>query len=210
MVILKWTIVVEVVVFLGLLAVYCWWDSSPAVSEAPPDEPGVAEIPQRWTDEPLGALGEPAIIVQKSTRLLTVLDRCKPVKTYRITVGNNLQDKRIEGDLCTPEGEFYICTKQGPGKTRFYRSFGLSYPNIEDAERGLADGTITQSHHDSITRAIQAGQQPPWKTPLGGEIMIHGCKNGRAGTLGCVALDNADMLELFSVLQIDTPVKIIP
>jgi len=207
---LKWTIIVEAIALLGLLVVLCWWKFSPPASDAPPSEPQVAAIPQRWTDEPLGDIYSPAIMIQKSTRLLTILDSSMPVKTYRVAVGSNLQDKQIEGDRCTPEGEFYICTKQGSGQTRFYRSFGLSYPNIEDAERGLSDGMITQRNYDSISNAIRARRKPLWSTPLGGEIMIHGCRNERSGTLGCIALDNDDILELFSVLKVGTPVKIVP
>ena len=205
---LKWTIVVEVVVLLGLLVVL-------GVRYLTPDQTQTEQspeitIPYRKSSEPLGNLSKPSIIIQKSARILTVLDNKLPVKTYSVTVGTNDGDKTYEGDRCTPEGEFYICTKQDKNNTKFYRSFGLSYPNIEDADRGLADGKITRREYNSIKYAIQARRRPPWKTALGGEIMIHGCKRAMSGTLGCIAMDNEDILELFEVLSIGTPVKIVP
>jgi L,D-peptidoglycan transpeptidase YkuD (ErfK/YbiS/YcfS/YnhG family) len=87
---------------------------------------------------------------------------------------------------------------------------GLSYPNIEDARRGRRQGLITAAQYSSITEAINNKRKPPWQTKLGGAIMIHGKREGRTGTLGCVALDDADVLELYKRLPLNTPVRIIP
>ena len=54
-----------------------------------------------------------------------------PVKTYPAVFGRGYSDgdKRMTGDLRTPEGDFYICT-MNPSK-RFYKFMGLSYPGTE-------------------------------------------------------------------------------
>lgn len=157
---------------------------------------------------PLPALKTPGVLVEKSIRRLTVLDGGKRVKRYRVVVGTNAGDKEQEGDRRTPEGDFYICYKNP--QSRFTLSMGLSYPSVEDAQRGLRQGLISQEQHDQIVKAISEGGVPPWYTPLGGEIMIHGGGSNRTGTAGCVGMDDGDVRELYNALEIGTPVTIRP
>jgi L,D-peptidoglycan transpeptidase YkuD (ErfK/YbiS/YcfS/YnhG family) len=86
----------------------------------------------------------------------------------------------------------------------------LSYPNIEDAERGLKNGLITQAEHDEIVKAINEKAMPPQKTKLGGEIYIHGGGCKADWTAGCMALDNEEMQEIFEAIEVGTAVKIVP
>ena len=51
---------------------------------------------------------------------------------------------------------------------------------------------------------------PPWDTPLGGEIFIHGGGSGSDWTWGCVALDDDDVRELYRAVRVGTPVTIEP
>ena len=118
------------------------------------------------------------------------------VRKYKVGLGlNPVPDKVREGDRATPEGDFFIFIKND--KSAFYLSLGLSYPNIEDAERGLRDGLITRSQRDAIVRAINQKRRPPQNTALGGDIFIHGNGAGSDWTWGCVALENDDIRELF-------------
>jgi murein L,D-transpeptidase YafK len=131
------------------------------------------------------------------------------VRVYRIGLGlNPVDDKQRQGDRATPEGEFYIFTKNN--KSAFYLSLGVSYPNIEDAGRGLRDGLITRSQHDAIVRAIQRKVTPPQNTRLGGNIYIHGNGASSDWTWGCVALENEDMRELFDAIPVGTSITIKP
>jgi len=151
----------------------------------------------------------PRIIVKKSERKLYLFDDQKLIKTYAIVLGFASQgDKEIEGDGKTPEGEFYIFTKNDQSK--FYLSLGLSYPNIEAAERGLKKDIITQQEYDEIVQAINEKRMPPQKTALGGEIYIHGGGTGSDWTAGCAALKDEEIKELFDALPVGTPVKIEP
>jgi len=156
----------------------------------------------------LPRLTAPRIALEKSARRLTVYDGDKAVKIYRVALGPSRGDKAREGDKRTPEGEFYVCLKNP--RSRFTLSLGLSYPNIEDARRGLHDGLINQAQHDQIVEAIERRGTPPWKTALGGEIMIHGCGNRWDWTLGCIALNDDDVRELYRAIPVGTPVTILP
>jgi murein L,D-transpeptidase YafK len=162
----------------------------------------------RWTDEPLGALAEPHVRVCKSQFVMSVFDGERCVKSYRVAVGAEPGHKQRQGDRRTPEGELRVCVKNP--NSRYVLSLGLDYPNADDAARGLRDGLITQEEHDAIVDACRQGLSPPWNTALGGEIMIHGRRCGRDATLGCIAMDDGDILELYPRLPIGTPVTILP
>jgi len=150
---------------------------------------------------------KPQIIVYKKSRELALFDGDRLVKTYKISLGRTSAcDKEIEGDGKTPEGEFYVFTKNE--KSNFYLSLGLSYPNKEDADRGLAANLITKSEHDEIVDAISENKMPPQKTKLGGEIYIHGGGTDGDWTQGCVALADDDIKELFDIISVGALVEI--
>lgn len=160
------------------------------------------------------------IVVSKSGCSLTLLRDDRAVKTYRAVFGKGYRDgdKRGMGDKRTPEGDFYVCDMH-PSK-RFYKFLGLSYPSLKHAESGLQSGTISQREYLTIKKALEEGRQPPWDTRLGGAIGIHGRTSAATGVIpssgmenwtdGCIALDNADVDELFSVVSLGTPVTILP
>ena len=154
---------------------------------------------------------EHRIIVAKGSRQLSLLSGLEVLHTYPIELGrNSAADKTVEGDEATPLGDFYICAKNP--RSRYFLSLCISYPNAEDAERGLAAGLISAAEHGQILDALKAGRMPPQYTRLGGEIYIHG-RGGHAapqGTRGCIALSDADMQELYDRTAIGTPVAILP
>jgi murein L,D-transpeptidase YafK len=151
----------------------------------------------------------PALVLYKAQRELQFRDGENLLKTYRIALGlNPVDDKRKEGDGCTPEGDFYICTKND--QSRFHLFLGLSYPNEEDAERGLRTGLISKEAHDQILQAHAARKRPPWDTRLGGEIGIHGGGSDAHWTQGGIAMENQDIEELFLITPLGAPVKILP
>ncbi|HEV2705023.1 MAG TPA: L,D-transpeptidase family protein [Pyrinomonadaceae bacterium] len=154
-------------------------------------------------------LARPRVLVLKARRQLILFDGERALRLYRIGLGTSpVGDKVREGDRRTPEGDFYVCVKNP--QSAFYLSLGLSYPNEEHAARGLRDRLITRSEHARITRALRRKRTPPWTTALGGEIFIHGRGSQSDWTWGCVALDDADMRELYDALPTGTPVRIEP
>ena len=154
-------------------------------------------------------IDKPRILVYKHDRKLEFYSDQRLLRTYRIGLGfNPVPDKQKEGDGATPEGDFYIFVKNN--KSAYYLSLGVSYPNAEDAERGFRDGLITRKQRDSILEAIKKKTAPPQYTKLGGLIYIHGNGAGSDWTWGCVALENADIKELYDAVSVGTPVTILP
>ena len=155
------------------------------------------------------ASAEPKLVIRKKDRVLEVHESGRLKKSYTVVLGFSPEgDKGREGDGRTPEGDFYVFTKND--KSRFHLSLGLSYPSKDDAIRGLADGVITKAEHDEILKAIDAGKMPPQKTALGGEIYIHGGGVATDWTWGCVAMKNEEVEELFRSIPVGTRVTILP
>jgi murein L,D-transpeptidase YafK len=152
-------------------------------------------------------LHHPRLVVSKAARTLEVYEGDVLLARMHAALGREASGpKAREGDQRTPEGVYAVCVKNAESK--YYLSLGLNYPNAADAQRGLAEGIITHAQHDAIVVAIQSGQRPPWDTPLGGEIMIHGGGACRDWTAGCVALDDECMDYLWEITEIGTEVEI--
>jgi murein L,D-transpeptidase YafK len=148
------------------------------------------------------------IVIAKHSRILTVYDGDEEVMRVPVVLGKNPSDKHREGDLATPEGEFYICSKNPDSP--YHRFLGLSYPNVEDAERGLRDGLITPVEHEQIRNAIAQRDCPPWKTALGGEVGLHGPGPNKTWTHGCIAMSAEQIERLYDLLEIGDEVTIVP
>jgi murein L,D-transpeptidase YafK len=154
-------------------------------------------------------LKSPRLVISKSKRTLTVFDGDNQVKSFKMVLGFDPKgDKETEGDGRTPEGDFYVFTKNPESK--FHLSLGVSYPGQEDAERGLKAGIISKEEQDEIVSAIAKHRMPLQKTNLGGEIYIHGGGTASDWTDGCVALDNDQMTELFDAIPVGAKVTILP
>lgn len=136
------------------------------------------------------------IVIDKSDRALTLLRGNEPLRVYTVALGGAPKGaKRFEGDGRTPEGVYRIDYRNA--NSNFHLALRISYPN--EADR---------------VRALDAGLDP------GGQIMIHGLKNGqgwlgerhRGGdwTDGCIAVTNAEIEEIWSLVDLGTPVEIKP
>ena len=180
------------------------------------------DMPQTSTSALLSLLsrleGATSLVIWKSQYSLTLFKGTAPVKTYGAVFGKGYGDgdKERTGDKRTPEGDFYICSMNN--SKRFYKFLGLSYPGLKHAAQGLQRGIITPREYGEIEQALRERRQPTWDTRLGGAVGIHGrmlqdpgvWANRHNWTDGCIALANADMDELFSVVSVGTPVTIIP
>ncbi|MBP7850514.1 MAG: L,D-transpeptidase family protein [Lentimicrobiaceae bacterium] len=136
------------------------------------------------------------IIIYKSKRQLLVYSNEQLLKTYRISLGRQpIGGKEFEGDKKTPEGNYYINAKNP--YSGYHKNLGISYPDKEDIEY-----------------AKRYGKQ------AGGDVKIHGLRNktGFIGkfhrwydwTLGCIAVTNEEMDELYRAVNIRTRIEIKP
>ena len=152
-----------------------------------------------------------SLTIDKSEHTLTMYNGEEEIAIYSIGIGKKSGAKEKEGDKKTPEGDYYVCTRNDQSK--FHLALGLSYPNAQDAQRGYEAGLISQTERDAICQQIAAGQRPSWDTALGGQIMIHGQKGDMGGecdwSTGCVSADNDVMDILWDYCPVGTPVHII-
>lgn len=155
------------------------------------------------------------IVVFKSGHQLTLYSGDTAIKSYSVSLGvAGMGDKIKAGDHKTPEGNFYICQKEKYASEVVYlgtRWMRISYPNIEDADRGLASGLIDKATRDQIVEANNRGEIPPQNTALGGGVGIHGGVdvNGTGDwTFGCTALRNAFIEEFYDYVPLGTTVTI--
>ena len=134
--------------------------------------------------------------VDKSERRLELLHKGTVLRSYRVALGNAPEGhKREEGDERTPEGR-YVLDWRNPGSS-FHKSIHISYPNAADRAAAKA-----------------AGRDP------GGLIMIHGQPNGFGWwswllqlvdwTDGCIAVTDAEMDEIWTMVDNGTPIEITP
>jgi murein L,D-transpeptidase YafK len=136
------------------------------------------------------------IVVEKSTRTLTLRHGSKIVKTYKVALGGQpVGAKDRQGDHKTPEGVYSVDAKNP--NSQFYKALHLSYPSQADR-----------------ANARRLGMSP------GGDVEIHGLgsKWGWIGakhrltdwTDGCIALTNEEIDEIYRQIKVGTPVEIKP
>jgi L,D-peptidoglycan transpeptidase YkuD (ErfK/YbiS/YcfS/YnhG family) len=140
------------------------------------------------------------IVFDKSSHHLELWQFGNKTHTFIVSAGYGIGDKEVEGDYKTPEGEFYVC-KKVPNSS-YHLGIGVSYPSIEDAERGLATGLISRGQYNKIVNANNAGITPNWYTPLGGEIEFHGNRQPTDATRGCIGMRNEDIEVLYHQVRV--------
>jgi len=103
--------------------------------------------------------------------------------------------KEREGDGRTPEGHYIIDSRDAA--SNYHKALHISYPNQQDRARAAKLGV-----------------------PPGGAIMIHGLPNGMGWlgsahrlydwTLGCIAVTDEEIDEIWNMVPVGTAVEIRP
>jgi len=146
--------------------------------------------------EPAKAEKADSVLILKKGHVLELLAGGKVIRTYKVALGSGgLAPKEREGDGRTPEGHYTIDARNAD--SHYHRALHVSYPNAEDRNR-----------------AAKLGVAP------GGAIMIHGLPNGMGGigaahrlqdwTLGCIAVTDDEIDEIWNLVPVGTPVEIRP
>lgn len=136
------------------------------------------------------------LVVKKAQRRMYLMDGDKVVRSYKVALGlEPVGPKERDGDFRTPEG-WYRLDRRNP-RSEFFLSIQISYPNASDLRRA-------QLHH--------------WQP--GGSIMIHGLPNRLKSspwyyrhndwTDGCIAVSDADMVEIWLLTRDGMPIDILP
>ena len=136
------------------------------------------------------------ILIEKAERRMTPYQGEEEIARYRIGLGFAPEgDKLREGDGRTPEGRYRISFKNA--KSQFHLSLKISYPDATDRAEARA-----------------LGVDP------GGDIFIHGTP-GTSGvpspliprrdwTLGCIAVSNDEIEEIWRLVEVGARVEIRP
>lgn len=136
------------------------------------------------------------VLVNKSESKLYLMQNDRILRSYNVAFGKNPVGHKVkEGDHRTPEGVYTLNYKNT--KSKFYKSINIDYPNEQD-----------------IARARARGVDP------GDDIVIHGYPNELGNysgpvypknwTQGCIGVKNHEMDEIWSLVEVDTPIEIRP
>ena len=157
-------------------------------------------VASSWSSATAGSLAADVVadrvLVEKAERRLTLLKAGQVLKTYKVALGRSPEGpKRQQGDGRTPEGTYAIAGRKAD--STFHLALRISYPSASDTTRARAEGA-----------------EP------GGDIMIHGIKNGFGwiGSLhttydwteGCIAVTDEEIEEIWRAVPDGTPVEIRP
>jgi murein L,D-transpeptidase YafK len=136
------------------------------------------------------------VVVRKSERRLYLMRGSEVLRSYRVALGADpVGHKQRAGDSRTPEGTYQLA-RRNP-RSDYFLSIQVSYPSPNDARS-----------------ARKRGWDP------GGSIMIHGLPNNprfppdyyarQDWTDGCIAVSNADMVEIWMLTRDNIPIEIRP
>lgn len=136
------------------------------------------------------------VIVRKAERRLVLMRGDRILRAFDVALGlSPTGPKRQEGDFRTPEGVYRLSGRNA--NSDFFLAIQVDYPGPEDQRRASAEGVAP-----------------------GGLIMIHGQPNRptrpleyyqkRDWTNGCIAVSNADMVDIWLMTPDNTPIQILP
>ncbi|NJK86235.1 MAG: L,D-transpeptidase [Bacteroidales bacterium] len=140
------------------------------------------------------------VIINKSAYKLTLMIDSMIIKEYPVVFGGNpIDDKRMEGDNCTPEGNFKMISKYAHEK--WSKFIWINYP--------------TEQSWIKHNTAKKNGEIPEC-AKIGGQIGIHGVPKGTDimidfkinWTLGCISMKNKDIHEIFPYINQTTGIII--
>lgn len=136
------------------------------------------------------------VVVRKAERRLFLMRGERVLRSFDVALGLSPKGhKEREGDFRTPEGNYRLAGRNA--NSDYFLAIQVSYPGPEDLRRAAADGVAP-----------------------GGLIMIHGQPNRptkpleyyqtRDWTNGCIAVSNADMVDIWLMTPDNTPIQILP
>lgn len=136
------------------------------------------------------------VVVNKTERKLMLMRDEQILRSFDIALGLEPAGHKLrEGDSRTPEGRYRLIERNTDSD--FFLSILISYPDQQDR-----------------SRARRKGVAP------GGQIMIHGQPNQPKHneefyrltdwTNGCIAVSNSDMVDIWLMTDVRTPIRILP
>ena len=136
------------------------------------------------------------VVVHKAEHKLYLYSGSRLLGEYKVQLGLSPAGQKVrEHDFRTPEGSYRLARRNT--RSDYFLAIQVSYPNKEDEQRA---------------------RKNRWAP--GGSIMIHGFPNipkhpaayyaSNDWTDGCIALSNADMVEVWLLTPDNAPIDILP
>ncbi len=173
---------------------------APSSSEATPegDETSIVKNVEASPEKQPEAFDQ--LIISKSKRQLIAFSHSKAIKQYSVSIGQNPKGaKTQEGDFKTPEGQYYIQSKNS--KSKYYLSLLISYPSDKDLE--LAE-KLQVRPGDSIM--LHGFPLDPSERAFANERHT----TTQDWTQGCVAVNDDEIAEIYTRVSVQTPILICP
>jgi murein L,D-transpeptidase YafK len=152
--------------------------------------------------------------VYKSERRLELIGSDNQViKTYKVMLGRTpVGAKTQEGDNKTPEGTYELDQKNPDSD--FHKSLHISYPNLKDKlkarMKGVSPGGDIMLHglpNDFV-------EMRDWLNSVGigdiGDEMIRAALPDLDWTNGCIAVSDAEIEEIYGMIDVPTKIIITP
>jgi murein L,D-transpeptidase YafK len=142
------------------------------------------------------------IVIKKKEHMLELKAGEDILASYKVALGPGGPGPKLrEGDKVTPVGRYHVTMHQ-PSQYRVF--LRLDYPNADDVRRFAA---------------LKSSGELPRGAKIGGDIGIHGppvamAETDKPGlkaydwTWGCIALDDAEILDVARRVKDGTPVDI--
>ena len=141
------------------------------------------------------------VVIHKQAFTLSLVWKKIELKQYKVVLGfNTKDDKKQQGDGCTPEGIFHV---RDLYPHKYWSKFiWIDYPTTDSWRKyneNIKNGLIKKN------------------TDIGGDIGIHGVPtgnddlidNGVNWTLGCISLKTNDINEVYSYLHKGSKITIL-
>jgi murein L,D-transpeptidase YafK len=162
-------------------------------------------------------LNDVNIVIDRKTFTLSIYEDTVFIKSYRVSFGRNLLDKKkLINDGATPIGTYKICSIRDD-KT-YFKFLQINYPNLDDASEALRKSLITQKQFNQLKFEFYYEECVSVNPVLGGNIGIHGI--GRLNPIfknlpfvynwtdGSIAISNESLEEILLVIKTGTQVVI--
>jgi len=183
-------------VLLALSGLVSLADVAPARAEGNPALPQAVGNPAPPSWEQYGTPKADKIVVYKAQRKMELHRGSEILRTYHVALGRRPFGQKMEaGDGRTPEGRYIIDRRNMASD--YHLALHISYPDEND-----------------LRRAASLGVEP------GGAIMIHGQPSyltpaerrqlNKDWTAGCIALSNAEIDEVWRLVDDGVEVDILP
>jgi murein L,D-transpeptidase YafK len=128
------------------------------------------------------------VVVRKSERRLLLMRGDRILRSFDVALGlSPTGHKQREGDFRTPEGNYRLAGRNP--NSDFFLAIQVNYPGPDDVRRAVQ--VMIHGQPNRPSRPLEYYQKRDW-------------------TNGCIAVSNADMVDIWLMTPDNTPIQILP